>query len=535
MVNEPVLNRLKPDFNKPPPVWTLIAFALLLWGGEFCLRGLWEPDEARYAYVAREMQHEHNWLVMHINGEPYPDKPPLMFWMMNAFSLLFGGEINRVSARLPTLLGAILTLWSVTRLSARWGSAAASWKAILVLLTSFLFWQIGGWAKIDILLCGLVCMSVWHFFCSLERSRGKHELAAYSYAGLAMLAKGPVGLAIPMLILLATTLFADKEPTRLKRWHWVWGPLLACSMTGAWLGGAWLSGAPPEYFGMMIGEKTFGRVVESKGHAQPFHYFFWHVPLELLPWSLFIPAILAARPHTPAKKRTLAWIISVVGLFSLFVCKRNVYVLPAFPAAAILIATGWDALAGLSRRWKLGTSISAIVLLCILMLTGFAGPFVKQDAIPPMLFLFPATILLAGVILTIRETRQDALSQKWFYTFSGTFFAFQFVVGTFLLPAINDDKAPIEAAAIAKSLTDPDEAVYMFHQQLAIFPLYAHRPGREIETHEELVEVLTTKPGAVIVFHQSTWDELQPELGHFVKKAYPFEMGHKDLLMIQAR
>jgi len=66
-----------------PPVWLLILLALALWGGEFVRRGLWEPDEARYAYVAREMHGGGHWFVPHINGKPYPDKPPLMFWLIN--------------------------------------------------------------------------------------------------------------------------------------------------------------------------------------------------------------------------------------------------------------------------------------------------------------------------------------------------------------------------------------------------------------------------------------------------------------------
>jgi 4-amino-4-deoxy-L-arabinose transferase-like glycosyltransferase len=64
-----------------PPLWLLVLLALALWGGEFARRGLWEPDEARYAYVAREMRQGGHWFVPHINGVPYPDKPPLMFWL----------------------------------------------------------------------------------------------------------------------------------------------------------------------------------------------------------------------------------------------------------------------------------------------------------------------------------------------------------------------------------------------------------------------------------------------------------------------
>ena len=64
-----------------PPAWLLIALAIVLWGGGYLRRGLWEPDEARYAYVAREMREGGHWFIPHLHDELYPDKPPLMFWL----------------------------------------------------------------------------------------------------------------------------------------------------------------------------------------------------------------------------------------------------------------------------------------------------------------------------------------------------------------------------------------------------------------------------------------------------------------------
>ena len=93
---------------------------------------------------------------MHVNGGLYPDKPPFQFWLINAASVLTGGEINGLSARLPSLLGMILALWAVARLAERWTRAAATaWRAVVITMTSYLVWWEGGWGRIDALLLGL--------------------------------------------------------------------------------------------------------------------------------------------------------------------------------------------------------------------------------------------------------------------------------------------------------------------------------------------------------------------------------------------
>jgi|GEM_PF-5776158 len=141
----------------PTRAWLgkISLLALLLWGGEFLRRNLWEPDEARYAYVAREMRAGGNWFMPTRHGKPYAHKPPLMFWLMNAAGTLTRGEIGRVAARLPSLLGSLLSLAALYALGRRWTDETTARRATLILLTTYLFWKQGGWGQIDALLCGL--------------------------------------------------------------------------------------------------------------------------------------------------------------------------------------------------------------------------------------------------------------------------------------------------------------------------------------------------------------------------------------------
>ncbi len=522
--------RLRNMMRSVPPVWVLLLLSVTLWGGEFVRRGLWEPDEARYAYVAREMRASDQWFVPHINGKPYPDKPPLMFWLINASSLLTGGHINGVSVRLPSLLGSILTLWVVTRLLARWHSTEAAWRAMLILSTTFLFWQEGGWGRIDALLCGLVMMSAYFFFASLDGRQWRRECLAYLFAGLAMLAKGPVGLIVPMgIFALGAAVSGDSR--KLKRSHWLWGPMLALSIPAVWLLVAWRQDAPADYFAAMFGEKSFGRAIESKGHDRPFFYFLWHFPLELLPWSIFAPAALAAFSDRCLKRRLVGWIGFVVALFSLFVCKRNVYILAAYPAAAMLIGAAWDDILRLSRRWKMSTAIAASGLIWLLACTAVVAVFAGPISFNRVVIIPSACVLFLGGWLVTRLTWHEPLSDKWLLLLCSTFFFFQMTVSALVLPALNMLKGPVEAAAVIRARLPQDEPVYLYQCQLAIIPLYAQRPGREIHSINELKRVVSRPFDAVIIFRERQWDEVRSEIGKSVRVVREFSMGHKRLVL----
>lgn len=514
-----------------PPIWILILLALALWGGEFIRRGLWEPDEARYAYVAREMHDSGNWFVPHVNGKPYPDKPPLMFWLINASSLFTGGRINGVSARLPSLLGSILTLWVITRLLARWHSEEAAWRAMLILLTSFLFWKTGGWGQIDALLCGLVMMSVYFFFSSLDNHQTRREILAYSFAGLAVLAKGPVGLVVPMGIF-AIGAVTTRQSYKLKRYHWLWGPVIALAIPALWLGIALLQHPPPEYFAAMFGEKSFGRVVASHGHNRPFYYFLYYFPLEFLPWTIFLPAAVVSLSKKMLKRRLLGWLIFVIALFSMFVCKRNIYILAAYPAAAMLIGAAWRDMSHLSRRWTMATGVAAIGLVWLLAGMVTVAIFVPHIPFNRLNIIPSSCVLICGGILLTRVFRQEKLSQRWLLLFCGVFLLFQVTVSAVVLPAINNLKGPVKAAEALKARLKSDQPVYLYQYQLAIIPLYADRPGRELHSVEELKSVISEQTNAVVVFRERQWQELRPEFG-CLGKVHEFKMGHKHMKWVE--
>jgi 4-amino-4-deoxy-L-arabinose transferase-like glycosyltransferase len=130
-----------------PAAWWWLMLPML---GSATMRGWWAPDEPRYAEVAREIFVHGNGLVMHLCGDLYPDKPPLLFWLSGLLGWLSGW--SEFAMRMPSLLATFFTAWLIARIAGRWwGSDAARW-APAVFLTSAMVTEIGGRLQIDPLL-----------------------------------------------------------------------------------------------------------------------------------------------------------------------------------------------------------------------------------------------------------------------------------------------------------------------------------------------------------------------------------------------
>ena len=512
-----------------PSLAVLLLLSALLWTGGHVSRGLWEPDEARYAYVAREMKAQGEWFVPHLHGEPYPDKPPLMFWLMNASSVLTGGRITGFSARLPSLLGAIMVLWATARLMERWQDPTAAWRAVAVLLTAYLFWWQGGWGQIDMLLLGLEMMSLWFFFTATDSSRNWRFAGAYFFAGLAILAKGPVGLVVPMGIY-ATSMAMAGDAHLMRRWHWIWGPVVAGLVPGTWLLLAWAGDAPADYFAAMLGAKSFGRVVQSD-HARPFYYYVSHFLMEFLPWAIFLPAAYRAIDSRALRRRLATWAAFVFVFFSCVVAKRNIYILAIWPAAAMVVAAGWDGMARLAPRWQRLLGWTAGGLMVAVGVGEMVALFIDQypAARWPLVPCILATFAGACVVTVVYG--REGLSRRWFTAYAAVLFIHQALLLALVLPSMNHVKAPLELAAEARAKLATRQPIYLYRKQLAIIPLYVERPGRYLQSDEDVEQVLSRGGFGIIVFHQDDWDALGPRFASRVR-ARPFRMGNKNLVWV---
>jgi len=524
---------MKPvSLDRPIPGFVLLLLALFLWGGEYVQRDLWSPDEARYALISREMRTNSHWLIPYRQGEFYTHKPPLMFWLTNAG--VAAGLPERVAARVPSFLGALMALWAITRLAARWRSPRTSWWVALLLPTSFLFWNKGGFGQIDALLCGLEMMGLYLLFTS-SPLHPLRRIPAYLFFGLAILAKGPVGLLVPLFVYLIAT-WAAGDTKDMRGWHWLWGPLLALALPGLWLFAAWRSGAPDGFFTELLFKQNIGRVAgEFGGHTQPWYYFLLYFPVDFLPWTPLLPLsviALAQRDETLKNlRRLLGWILAVVLFFSLSESKRNLYILLAYPAAALLIASSipnWSTVsAALLKRSRLAAL--AIAILAALGLSAL--PFLPHEDVHGWAVAPSVAAFVVGIVLALRAARAEPQSPRWLAQLAlATLVAFA-GVGAGVYREFNDAKTPHAIIPIAQRTLPEGNYVTLYKEQGEIISLYAQRPGRMADDPDELRALLDAQAADLIVTATEHLDEVQTLIGANHPHGF-FSTGSKDKVWI---
>ena len=369
----------------------LLAATALLYLAGLAGIDLWTPDEPRYAAIAEELRSFRHGLdglvLLHLNDEVYTQKPPLYFWLAALFGAP-GGRVDELAARLPSALAGLAAVAMTALLGRR--MLVRPWAALLaggLLATSFRFAFTARRAQLDVLLTAFELAAIVLFW-RLETATGGTGnarrspgviAALHASLGAAALVKGPVGW-LPLAVFGVFLVWEGRGRAfrEIVPW-WAWslslGPLVAWSATAVAL-------APPGFAEIAIGENLLGRFFEGTSHARPLYYYLYQLPLDFLPWTLLlptaIPILLRAarerparggderRPVSPRTARFLtAWVGVPLLFFSLSAGKRGVYLLPVFPALALLATL---ALARAPRRVRSPERAGAIALVCVALL-----------------------------------------------------------------------------------------------------------------------------------------------------------------------
>jgi len=362
----------------------LLASALFLpsvWN-----RDLWNPDEPRYAEAAREMTSAGDFILPHLNGDVYSEKPPLFFWLSIAAGAIPGVPPGS-GGRLVSVLASAATMILTWRIGAIVMGEATGALAAALMSTTVLFFQLSQSGIIDPLLTALVTSALYGF----TRHRCGDRIGMpifYLSCALGVLGKGPVALIIPALAALTYTALAD-GPRALRARHPLWGIPLVALPVGLWLAAATARGGIG-YAETMLVKQNIGRAYSAFIHKEPIHYFLAALPVSFLPWTLFLPqALVAAVREKIGNVRPmlfpLAWFSSTFVLFSIISSKKTRYMLPLFPAAALLVA-GWMMRRFFDRDGRIRSGRAVMItaaVLGILLAGAFAAPVaVGERAIP---------------------------------------------------------------------------------------------------------------------------------------------------------
>ena len=366
------------------PVLAVLAAAAALFCWNVGGYDLWAPDEPYFAEGAREMLVDGHWWVPHVNGTITTDKPPLFFWLIAVASAPLG-EVSSWTARLPSILAGLGTVALIVWLASRDRTLRSGAIAGGVFALTYLPWDKARTAQIDGVLCFLItgALAAFAAWRGSVLAGSRAGLIFWALAGAAVLAKGPVGVLVPLGIVLATLAW-DRDLRSLREFAPIAGPLAFFAIVAAWIAGEAAFGEPGYSVVSAARVHVLDRALEGMHHRQPFWYYARVLPVHTFPWAFVLPgAVLLAwrRRALPEERLALLWAVFPVLFFSIWTEKRDLYILPAYPAFAILLGRFFEdqldpgvAGPGVGRRWLTWGLWATVALLAIVGAAAVISP-----------------------------------------------------------------------------------------------------------------------------------------------------------------
>jgi len=509
--------------------------------------GGWElcnPDEPRYAQVAREMLNTGNYLVPRLGAELYSNKPPLFFWLIALSSRYYGG-VSAAAARLPSAVAALGVLLLTYLLGRKLYNPLTGFFAGLILFTGFEFFWLATRAHLDMTLTFWITFSQFLFYCGYtsKQNRGWLYLLSFCSAGLSILTKGPVGLII-VLITIALFLSIKLEFNKFKELQLGKGLLIAVGVVALWLIPACIMGGS-EYTRNILLKENLGIIKNSFSHRAPFYFYLIHFPKDFLPWTLFIPSAVIYFWQQKRKGEPLdilfplVWFLGGFIFLSCISSKRNIYLLPLYPATALMMAVFWskNISAAVATTPHYLSRLFRIPLYLLFAGLGGCGLFLLFCAIGRFRFaefisgidftIYPAALVLcvAGY-LGITLVRKNAPAVLLFYfvilLMSGSFFFTVLKV----LPARDQGKATRASFEKLEQIVGSEQALIYFRIDQSLFYYLKRAPSPEIRDFDKLIERLAAPRPVYCLMKDKTYQEAPEALKRLVTVRGEGDYGH---------
>lgn len=377
------------------PVWWVLLLMLACLAPVMALRDFSPANELRYLSIADEALRDGHLFAFYNQGVPYADKPPLYIWIIMLCRLIFGKHSMFALSMFSFVPAAVITLvmdkWVMCR------RAAADRAAMAFMMSSTaMFLGMSVFLRMDMLMIMFDVLALYAF----RRGR-KDQFAVFTF--LALFAKGPVGLLVPIVTVVVYILSVriagasassggQQVITRFGWWFGknFWMIMLCCC--AVWFLDVYLDGGK-EYLSNLLFHQTVGRAVSSFHHSEPIWYYFVQIWPVLLPWSILCVSALAVSLFTLHRGVSedegifLCVILSTFVMLSCFSAKLSIYLAPIFPFAVYLVPmvterTGWRK----CMDWFVAVPLGAFALIGLVL--GLAVLY---------LLVAPERVVLAGL------------------------------------------------------------------------------------------------------------------------------------------
>lgn len=411
----------------PVGMIAMVAIAILLvWFGTLDARHLLRPDEGRYAEISREMFMSGDWVTIRYNDLKYFEKPPFHLWVTSIAYTLFG--VGDWQARLCVALSGIVGLAASMLAAARWFGPRVAVLTGLALVAAPMWSVAGHFNSLDMTLSGaLACVLAFMLLAqhpdATPAARRNWMLACWVAMGVAVLTKGLVGLVLPGLVLVVYTL-VTRDVGLWRRLHLPGGVIAMLIVTVPWF---WLIDARnPEFAHFFFIHEHWDRYTSTVHERKGTIWYF--VPLVVagfLPWLGLTPRMwtevreragavrgAAGKPFQPALMAAL-WAFAIFAFFSLSGSKLPGYIVPIFPALAMLAGIALDHIN--ERSWQ--RQVNAMLALAVvgLLATPYVATLDKPTTPNEVYRAFALwvgaafLVLLVGMIVARRLLRSRGL------------------------------------------------------------------------------------------------------------------------------
>jgi len=488
------------------PVLTILLIvacqqALTLWS-----RDLWWSDEVRQADVLLNLLDGH-WIALRLNDFPYPDKPPLYFWLQGAVAFILGSaEPHAILTGLAlTVAFFMLSAYAMARLMDFPPSTGLAAAAVLATANYLLF--LSHYARMDFLFVGFIALAWGCFWRAAQDSRWRWMVLGFAAASIATMVKGPFGFLLPLGALVAFLAW-KRDLKRLLSADVALGLAVLVATVLAWIGGIALAEGF-DYVRFIFSDQIVSRGVRNA--TNPLNYLLYLVllPVVFMPWTSGLATLLLRQRRaapSPDPRYAFLWCAALSGLviLSLVGEKHDYYLLPLFVPLALIAAGTLGRASGQDRAgaWTAMAVTLGIAALLLPLLPSFL----------PYAISMPGVVGCA-VLLLIAAAAIFALRYRPAYVPLGALVVVQTlwinVLAIEVMPSLDPVMSPRAVADAVRPYVDKGYAPAAWEMTGGDFVYYLRQPYAErFADREALAEWLAARPAAVLATPLAAWERL---------------------------
>jgi 4-amino-4-deoxy-L-arabinose transferase-like glycosyltransferase len=383
-------------------LFSTILFLTLLPGIQ---HGLWRPDEPQVAGVCAEMAYQKDFVVPRLNGQPFLEKPPLYYALGAALGTVFG-EDHDLSYRLVSIFFACLTLFVTFRMVSMRSGTTSGFLASGILASAWGFFRLARWIQVDMSLVFSVTLAMFAYMKLSKKSMQRDSMLMGLGIGLSFMAKGFVGPAI-IAAAVVTDIMMQRSLSIIKRIRPLWILAIMLITVLPWILSLYGRGGLPFLREVIVVNNlmrfTGAPEGAALGHMHGPFFYLRGFPPDFLPWTFaFVPALISSL-RKPKDDPYLAWFIGPFLLLSIASAKRDLYLIPLYPACACMTAS-WLSRAG-KLRWEELIVRATWGIAVLVAFVPFVGIFFGR----PVLGIILGFLSLVSLYLVSRWRARDAL------------------------------------------------------------------------------------------------------------------------------